>query len=378
MADVQNWLTSRLTPANAQSERWTDLAKAVEAFWDQNFEPSMDAFERSRSVFTADDADITLKLAERGKKFEVALPITPSSMAMAYAMRSYEIHQKDHQDALEIVLQRDFGNVVIRWMPLKAPIALPYGELFITDVENQWIGIPESELWQTSRAKVLVDTSAALAFGLDRPAVAAALQRKLDELRPAHIVYDGMLFISWFPIEVAPVVPGAGPRISRARFATVDADPLLAFRLDDFRLDDFQLDWFSPLSLGRSQTGTHMAPARVPFRFPWRLDMGWEIGGHFRAIPGTEGDTVEPLYMLGAESETQDKIAVFPTDFSAGPVESTQVHLFETLGDVALERGTGSVTTLSSPFVSDLSPLADMPSLDDVPLDFAPLDLRYT
>ena len=111
MADVQNWLTSRLTPANAQSERWTDLAKAVEAFWDHNFEPSMDAFERSRSVFTADDADITLKLAERGKKFEVALPITPSSMAMAYAMRSYEIHQKDHQDALEIVLQRDFGNV---------------------------------------------------------------------------------------------------------------------------------------------------------------------------------------------------------------------------------------------------------------------------
>lgn len=376
MADVQNWLTSRLTPARAESERWVELAKAVETFWDTYFEPHADAYERSRSVFTADDADIDVKLAERGKKFEVALPITPSSKAMAYAMRSYEIHGKDQEDTLEVILQRDFGNVVIRWMPLKAPTDLPYSELFLTDVENQWIGYPEDRLWQTSRAKVLIDTSTALAFGLDRPAVAAALQRKLDELRPAHIVYDGLLFIAWYPIEVAPVIPVAGPRRSVSRFPTIDADPLLPFRLDDFRLDDFRLDWFSPLTLGAARTAATLAPVAVPFRFPWRLDMGWEIGGQFRARPGIEGDTVEPLYSLGADSATQDKIAVFPTDFTSGPVESAQVHLFDDVGEGALMLGQGRGVTQSA-FVSGLSPLAEMPSLDDVPLDFAPLDLRY-
>lgn len=313
-----------MTPAQEKSERWTDLAKAIESYWNLYAEPSADAEERARSVFTADDADVDLKLSELGTKFEVALPITPSSKAMAYTMRAYEIHRKDNQDTLEIILQRDFAGAAIKWLPLSAPKDLPYGYMFFSAMDFPWLdqNYPLENLWQTSRGAVAVDSSAALYYGFTRREIEDAIRRKLTELRPAHIVFDGIKFFSIHVIPVEPVEIDQGLNISVAHFPAIDADPFLPFRFDDNRLDDWKLDWFTPLSIGRREIVTRHAPVAMASRFHWRLDMGWEVGGKWVGVPGIEADTVGPSHFLLGSTVSGEKIAVLPTAFSREKVES--------------------------------------------------------
>ena len=323
MADVARWMQDRMTPAQAGSERWTDLAKTIEQFWSLYAEPSADAQERARSVFTSDDIDVDRKLSELGTKFEVALPITPSSKAMAYTMRAYEIHRKDHQDTLEIILQRDFAGAAVKWLPLYSPKDLPYGTVFFSSMELQWLdaAYPVGNLWQTSRGAVAVDSSTARYYGFTRRGIEDAIQRKLYELRPAHIVFDRLTFFSIHDIEVEPVEFEQACTVTKTEFISIDADPLLPFRFDDYRADDYVLDWFSPLSQGKAETVTSHSVI-AGFRFQWRLDMGHEINGEWSGVPGTETDTVSAMSNLKTESVKTAKITVLPIGFSHQRVES--------------------------------------------------------
>ncbi|WP_292257020.1 hypothetical protein [Marinospirillum sp.] len=331
------------------------MAEAIQEFWDENFEPSVDQYERLRSIFTADEEGIDRRLAELGSKFEVALPILPTSKSVAYAMRGYEIHRKDRRSSIEQMLQRDFRGAVISWLPLYAVIGEPYGTRFLTEIEMGELGIDPSEAYMTSRGKTLVNSPVAKESGFSSDSIRAALDRKLLEIKPAHIVYDGIQFISIYIGEIEPVIITHPLNIAAGRH-WLDANPV-----------DSVVSIISSVSVNTVDVGGEMLSLQ------WRLDMGWDINGVFRPRPGLEGDVIGIISNLASDSASHQLVEVLPTlDLTRALKSVTRQYT-----DVEDQDISGaSVATVRHPLLNLEQP-DDMPRMDDIPADFAPLDMYY-
>ena len=353
---MTDWLKKRLPPAKARSPMWVELTESVQEFWDDNYEPLIDSVERARSVFTADAEDVEIRLAERGIKFEVALPFTSGSKAVSYAMRSYELHRKDDEAILTGILGRDFGGVAIRWMPLQAPKAEPYGSRFLTDIDLPWFDYNQSELWLTSRGKVLSDINTVLEMGFTRAEVKAAIERKISQLKPAHIVFDGVYFIAYFILVVEPCT------LSQCAFSysttTLPINPFPSSFFDETRLDDYRLDIQPVHSSYKSASSATFSLDGLGGGL-WHLDMGWIIDGVQRSVPGIEGDRVSLLSYLGADSKSVSTAIVPPvvadstrfgiTIFNPMQVDILPNYQFDILAadDYQLDRNTFSSRCVS-------------------------------
>lgn len=440
----KNWLVKRLSPNRAKNERWVELTESIQQFWDEEFEPHIDSYERLRSIFTADEEGIDQRLAELGSKFEVALPILPSSKAIAYSLRAYEIHRKDRRVSIEEMLQRDFKGAVIKWLPLFAVVGEDYGTRFLTEIEVSQSGLSADQVYRTNRGKTLVNAPAAHESGYSNLEIQLAVERKLKQVKPAHIVYDGVQFISIFVIPVKPVkIYKALSLIIKRHWIDAEAvEGLSRFDLSRsistidlakdqegnlWRLDmgwwingkyrrraglegdkiglisNLAKDSFSSFSMTLNNLSEliHAASSKKIYELEdcgvfftpkpcskkiyyldmtqclyenlWRLDMGWLVNNKFRPVPGIEGDKVNLLSSLAADSSSLGKLSSGSQRLASSSILSRSFKNKLLIEDEMSNKNCSTVKyKLSTNIVAQ-----SMPSFDELPLDFAPLDMYY-
>lgn len=373
-----SWLVDRLTPYKQSEERWRDLARALEEYWDTYSAPALERIEQMRSVFTAHDEDIEMMLSEAGIRFEVAVPLVRNHLAFAYTWRAYEIHRKDRQGTLEQILARDYAGAVVRWMPLFAPRDAPYGTSFLSSLELEWTGVSRSDVHHTYRGKVLANLTGLTARGIRKDGFRAAVRRKIDALRPAHIVYDGEMFFQVFLAEMGAVL--ATNAVSSSRSHTHLLLALSPYRFDELPADTQRLD-HQPFGSLRHESARSHALQAWDMEKPWRLDMGSLDGGEYLPLGGIEGDELSRCGSLGAHRETASFLgrvtlqATFLTGFSL-PFVTRANRSFTIPASASADACQGRVAQ-GAPARTFRPATPKGPRLDDVPADFAPLDMTY-
>ena len=328
---AEKWLSNRLTPIKRDSDRWRELCEAVEEFWDEYFEPEITEIENARSIFTSSDAEIDIRLSEMGTQFEVGLPLTKADKAMAFAQRRNEIHRKGWQSTLDEVLSRDFKGAVVKWLPLYAKKIDPYGTQFYAVHELAPLGIDMSEVFLTSRGKTLVNTVQVGGIGMTRDEISEAIARKLNELRPAHIVYDGEFFSSMFHVIVGKCITTADKRIIRTSTAITPDQTDLVFRplFDVVPADIMPLDENGLRSYSSSST-TYQVDSRPLKERLWSLDLfGEAVDGYRSSIPGVEGDYVGASTNVASSSGTSNISSHEPQQSSGGDTFPAAIHIID-------------------------------------------------
>ncbi|MDX5979548.1 hypothetical protein [Vreelandella alkaliphila] len=288
------WLVDRLTPYKREQPRWHDLAVALETYWDTYNTPALERIEQMRSVFTAHNEDVEALLREAGVQFEVGLPIIDGNRAFAYAWRSYEIHRKDNAAVLGQVLSRDFSGLDVRWEPLLAPKNKPYGHgEFLTLHDIELMGLDRHDYFRTYRGVVMANLPGIHSVGYDTEAFSAAVKRKVDVLRPAHVVHDGEYFFSVFRslIELPVHLYRHAENVQPTWFE------LGARYLDNDAQDGEHLDQ-SPLESMRDTNA--LSKRLLSWEMPaWGLDAGKIIDGSYWGLIGIEGDKRQAFGVLG-------------------------------------------------------------------------------
>lgn len=288
------WLVDRLTPYKQSQPRWHDLAVALETYWDTYNTPAIERIEQMRSVFTAHNEDVEALLSEAGVQFEVGLPIIDGNRAFAYAWRSYEIHRKDNAAVLGQVLSRDFSGLDVRWEPLFAPKSLPYGEgELLTKHDIELMGLDRTAYFRTYRGVVLANLSGIHSVGYDTEGFSEAVGRKVDALRPAHVVHEGEYFFSVFRvlIELSMRLYKHSENIQPYWFG------LGTRYLDDDATDGEHLDQRPLITLRDTKVLSH---ALLSWAMPkWGLDIGEEVDGAYWGLHGCEGDDRQVFGVLG-------------------------------------------------------------------------------
>lgn len=200
---MKDWLIKRLPPGRAQSEVWRELARVLETFWDQQFAPAAQELEDSKSLFTASARDLFLRQAELGDFFSVEIGMPEENYPLAIAWRLREIHRKDAASIIDAAVQRVFGNIGAKWEPLYNPIDRPYTQdnLF-SETEYKENGFADENMLLTSRGRVWIEEiQLRQVHSIPKEDFVRLLRVEIDKIRPAHIVYDGEIFV--FYIEFA-------------------------------------------------------------------------------------------------------------------------------------------------------------------------------
>lgn len=302
------WLVDRLTPYKQAQPRWHDLALALEAYWDTYQTPAVERIEQMRSVFTANNEDVEMLLREAGVQFEVAIPVVRDNLAFAYSWRAYEIHRKDRHETIEQILRRDYSGTYVRWESLYAPKSQPYGHAFLTEGELETHGLTLDDVHRTYRGKVIANLTGLNAQGVRKEEFRASVSRKIEVLRPAHIVYDGEMFFQVFRAEFEPIVAVNAARRSKSHthlFLSLDPS-----RYDEVPADAKCLD-YQPIGTLRSLAGATHHVEVWPAGLPWRLDMGSTIDGHYWPLPGVEGSRTKRTGTLGSKTGKASPMGTF-------------------------------------------------------------------
>jgi len=199
------WLTSRLSPVKADTQRWIDLAEAIEEFWEDGIDAAIDFMKSLISVFSVDSAGRELLLQNMGDYFyEDNLP--SDNIPMSVMWRQHELFMKQSTTPLENALIRVGSHAV--WAPLWATEGDSYeNQFFLTGPElhntnyldGSWkVATPyERKLWPmrylTSRGVIMADlaTIAADDHSYDDLIIVRSRARML---RPAHIVIEGFRY----------------------------------------------------------------------------------------------------------------------------------------------------------------------------------------
>lgn len=232
-----DWLKKRLSPVKDATYRWTQFAGAVEAFWEELFDPNVSALDRLKSIYTADPDDQQAKILDMGDYYEDELPV--ESVPISLAWRKYELFQKEATIPLENTFKR--LGIPAQWAPLYGrarrvlrldgswkvgdagkkiefiPLHERYGaDLFIRDhapiltLDGTWTldDTPPKKLMRgcflTSRGVVVVDMDAATEEDLEKLDLVRA---RVKKVKPLHIVCDGIRFLLTDSIDVDDI-PG--------------------------------------------------------------------------------------------------------------------------------------------------------------------------
>lgn len=343
-------MLNRLTPYKQNEQRWADLATAIEEFWDTYHQPHLQRVEGLRSIFQAAPDDIERMLDESGIQFEVAVPIVESNRAFAYAWRSYEIHRKDHSESLSSVLTRDFSGLEVRWEPLFAPRDMPYGEgLMLTRSDIALRNLSMDDYHRTYRGVVMADLSGIRAVGYETTEFSKVVGRKIDNLRPAHIVHEGEAFFQRFTIEPGPfpVLPSTvatdAYRISHVGVWNEVYDVISA----DARITDFQ-----PLSK-QSERGSVSATI-----------LHSSASNANRGI--RDNRTISASIAPSATRKGYFSLPLVTESNRAGVIEPALFY-----------QSAARAQDTPEPWLAFVDDLPPLPAYDDLPADLAPLDMYY-
>ncbi len=195
-----DWLVKRLSDAQKQSPRYVELAQALQAYWEENWDGDFQTLLDMRSIYTASDSDLKKMIAELGDRFRIELPTEQKDKPLALAWRRNEIQRKDTEFILTSSFRRHFRNLNAAWVPLCANKLLPYGAEFVPLNE-----LSESEAqnyFLTSRGYVMVDMAHMHAMGIQKIEFVTQADTIVRNIKPLHIVYEGVISYYKFPIAV--------------------------------------------------------------------------------------------------------------------------------------------------------------------------------
>jgi hypothetical protein len=261
-----DWLKKRLSPVKKDSSRWKELAEAIQEFWAENFDPDYNVLAGLRSIYTADVTNQKRFLVEMGHYFEDG--IAEENIPVSIAMRKMELHQKE----TDVPLVRSMARIgfVAEWAPLYAPRGNIYGTAFYTEdeleaaglhidaevirLDGSWhigddpaVHLTLDSVYMTSRAKMIIDLSGGRA-----PGMIDVARRRIMQIKPLHIVFDGFKYRIWFEIS---------------------AIPSHEMRLRMMKAVDQHYPWCTPKLTGLWRVGTNIT---IPHR---HLDGTWKLNG---------------------------------------------------------------------------------------------------
>lgn len=193
---MANWLSNRLTPAKLKEARWVELATVLERVWEEFFDPDMARFERLRSTYTADDADLIKKIREMGDYFSFDMP-REENRPISLGWRRLELEYKDMELIVSSIFRRHYNNLPVHWLPLYAPIDLPYGARFevASEFEIATKNIAPEGMFLTSRGLLGADYGYLMTMGFTKSVFLERAMPLIRRAKPLHIVFEGML---WF------------------------------------------------------------------------------------------------------------------------------------------------------------------------------------
>ncbi len=274
-----DWLKKRLSPVKKDSSRWKELAEAIQEFWAENFDPDYDVLAGLRSIYTADATNQRRIVVEMGHYFEDG--ISDENIPVSVAMRKMELHQKE----TNVPLVRSMSRIgfVAEWAPLYAPRGEIYGAAFYTEdeleaaglninaevirLDGSWhigeapaIHLTSDGVYMTSRAKMILDLSSGLA-----PEMIDVARRRIMQIKPLHIVFDGFKYRIWLEI--------------------LSAIPTHEMHLRMTKEVNQHYPWCTPKLNGLWKIGTNVTIPHRHLNGTWKLNGGADLGSYL--ISGT-------------------------------------------------------------------------------------------
>lgn len=198
---MANWLSTRLTPAKLKEARWLELAAVLEHVWEEFFDPEMARVDRLRSTYTADEADLIKKIREMGDYFSFDMP-REENRPISLGWRRLELEYKDMELIVNSIFRRHYNNLPVHWLPLYAPIDLPYGTRFevASEFEIATKNIAPDGMFLTSRGLLGADYGYLMTMGFTKSVFLERAMPLIKRAKPLHIVFDGMLWFIQFDL----------------------------------------------------------------------------------------------------------------------------------------------------------------------------------
>lgn len=374
---MKDWLVKRLTPRKQKEDRWLGLAESIQTIWEQDFDPRLVRLEALRSYFSADDADLALKLREMGDYFAADMPQT-KDRPIAVAWRRLELEYKDLELIITSVFRRHYSDLPVTWFPLFAPLDEPYGTRFIP-ADGPWPekkNVPPEGMFLTSRGLLGTDHAHLLSLGLTKQTFLDKALPLLLRAKPLHIVFDGALWYARFEFPFEGGLIAFWERdcgvfemdfaVQGTYFDSTDAD---ACPLD---VQKMSCRW------EREQPCIAIPFIRPEERF-WHMD--WHAPEGFPpdwlpfdwSMAGREGEPCIPLGLYLAEKRRsvifRQSLGELEVYVEKTPLPSCPTPFVSTI------EAAGETIVLMSLKFQGLNRLDRYPHFDDIPADKFPLDM---
>lgn len=382
---MDNWLSSRLTPAKSKEPRWVEFATVLERIWEEFFDPDMSRVERLRSNYTADDADLIKKIREMGDYFAFDLP-KHEDRPISVGWRRLELEYKDMELILQSVFRRHFLNLPVTWFPIFAPqeqSAHPYGSIFDVaagpwpDRKNS----PPDAWFLTSRGRLGTDYGALMRTGLSKQEFLDRALPLLKRTKPLHIVYDGVVWYIRFDLPFEGYFSNDGLWWVRESDIYELQFHVMGSRFDYLPADIQNLDiQVVPCSWKRDDAVfiAFLPSTASLWHMDWFLPEGfpWDWLPEDIIIAGNEADSHEQAHMAAIFTAIPFDIAISPeSDISISLVARDKPSIREIPFQ---SRATSSHSILCfsdiAAFSSESRPKR-LPRFDDFPADIYPLDI---
>jgi len=273
-----DWLKKRLSPVKKDTPRWQELSEAIQAFWADNFDPDYDVLAGLRSIYTADITNQRRLAVEMGYYFEDG--INDSNIPVSVAICKMELHQKETNVPLVRAMSRI--GFVAEWVPLYAPRGEVYGTAFYTEAEldaaglhidaevilldGSWhigetpaIPLTSDGVYLTSRAKMVINLA-----DMRFPENIETARRRIIQIKPLHIVFDGFKYRIW--IEISAI-------------------PTHEMRLRMEKEINQHYPWCTPKLTGLWKIGTNVTIPHRHLNGTWKLNGGADLGAYL--VSGT-------------------------------------------------------------------------------------------
>jgi hypothetical protein len=212
---MNDWLKNRLSPVKIDTNRWTELAEAIQELWSENFDDDLARYISLRSIYEANEDDQKWIQAELGKYYEDEIPTL--NIPLAVQRRELELSQKGTENPFQYTLARLGLNA--EWVPIYAPkTGGIYGDGFVRATESVVYEVVKLDgshqidgTWQVGRIKrrdlpgevqtldgYFLTSRGVIVVSLGDESVSeevGIIRRRMIQTKPIWIVFDGVVYI---------------------------------------------------------------------------------------------------------------------------------------------------------------------------------------
>lgn len=194
---TEKLLADRLPAGILSGTRQKELFEAIDEYFTQRLMPTLQRTRDMRSVFTADQEDLSRKLEELTAYFDYAGNELTKPLSIFW--KQNEIANKNNEWAIEALVQRikiQAKDIIFdRLYAPKDTVTYPYGSIFYTMDDLDDMGADPADYFLTSHMALRVDYNEIIENGWDETELRSVVERYFEEnVRPNHIVFDGLNF----------------------------------------------------------------------------------------------------------------------------------------------------------------------------------------